>query len=196
MKKILFTFLIAIVLLLTFCYLIFYSYKVSVLVELKQKDDHIKEIWSLLYKKSSDRLILMEKLPNVSGCDIFLINNRIIQNKSERNLNKIDELWNLEYATNKAYLTLEKCFVEKSSNNTQIDSLNSNAEQLNKLVDEYNANVKDFNKYYSTFPNFIFGSKKGFRREKFFYLKYGHDNEEYYNQKKKAEKWIETGKWE
>ena len=101
----------------------------------------------------------MEKLPNVSGCDIFLINNRIIQNKSERNLNKIDELWNLEYATNKAYLTLEKCFVEKSSNKTQIDSLNSNAEQLNKLVDEYNANVKDFNKYYSTFPNFIFGSK-------------------------------------
>jgi heme/copper-type cytochrome/quinol oxidase subunit 4 len=37
MKKILFTFLIAIVLLLTFCYLIFYSYKVSVLVELKQR---------------------------------------------------------------------------------------------------------------------------------------------------------------
>lgn len=196
MKKFLLIFLAGIVLFIALCFVAFYGYKLSVIGNLKQKEVHIEKIWDSLYKKSSYRILVIENLTNNSNCDKIAIDSTIIKNKTNRNASKVDELWNLEYEVNKAYLNLEKCFEEQSNNKIKIDSLKLNAEELNKIVDEYNSNVLDFNKYYSTFPNFMFGSKEGFRREKFFYLKYGEDNEEYYNQKKKTDKWIETGKWE
>lgn len=189
-------FLIGIVLFMTSCVLVFYSYKSWTLENLKQKNDHIKETWSLLYKKSSARLLVMESLTDNSNCDKSIIDSIIINNKSNRNPSKIEELWNLEYTINKAYLQLEKCFENTSSNKTQTNSLKLNAEKLNKIVDEYNANVLDFNQYYSKFPNFLLAKKNGFKREEFFYLKYGENNDDYYNQKKKVQKWVETGKWE
>ena len=195
MKKFLLIVLIGIVVFLTTCFVAFSSYKVHVLQELKQKDDNINKVWSSLYKKSSNRLMLIEKLSNVSECDKS-IDSMIIKNKNNRDPNKVDEFWDLEYNTNKVYLQLKECFEDKAINDPNLSLTNFNAEKLNKVVENYNANVLDFNKYYSTFPNFIFGSKKGYKRKKFFYLKYGEDNEEYYNQKKKTEKWVETGKWE
>lgn len=196
MKKFLVIFLVGVVLFLTFCFVAFYGYKSSVLGKLKQQDIHIEKIWSSLYKKSSSRILAIENLANSSNCDKSIIDSIIDKNKTNRNPNQIDELWNLEYEVNKIYLNLENCFERQSNNKIKIDSLKLNAEELNKIVDEYNSDVLDFNKYYSTFPNFMFGSKEGFRRKKFFYLKYGESNEDYYNQKKKTDKWIETGKWE
>lgn len=196
MKKFLLISLASIALFATLCLVAFYGYKSSVLGKMKQIDNHIEKIWNSLYRKSSDRILAIENLTNNSNCDKIAINSTIINNKTNRNVSKVDELWNLEYEVNKAYLSLEECLKEQPDYKEKVDSLKLNAEELNKLVDEYNSNVLDFNKYYSTFPNFIFGSREGFRREKFFYLKYGEDNDEYYNQKKKTNKWIETGKWE
>ena len=56
--------------------------------------------------------------------------------------------------------------------------------------------VQIFNEYCSTFPNFLFTRKKGYKKKPFFNLEYGKDNETYYKEKKQAEKWIETGEWD
>ncbi|WP_172284391.1 hypothetical protein [Chryseobacterium sp. LAM-KRS1] len=196
MKKFLLILLASTVSFVAICFAVFYSYKSFVLEKLRQKDNHIKEVWSSLYKESLERTLVIENLINISNCDRSSIDSTIVKNKSNRDPNKVEELWNLEYTTNKAYIQLGKCFEGKSNTKIKTDSLKLNAEKLNRIVDEYNANVLDFNKYYSIFPNFMFGSQEGFRRKKFFYLKYGEDNEEYYKQKKKTDKWIETGKWE
>ena len=124
----------------------------------------------------------IENLANNSNCDKVIIDSIIDKNKTNRSPKPIDGLWNLEYEVNKAYLNLEKCIEDQPDSKINLNPLKLNAEELNKIVDEYNSNVLDFNKYYSTFPNFVFGSKEGIRR-KSFYLRYGENNEDYYNQK-------------
>ncbi|MCL1667210.1 hypothetical protein M2T82_03950 [Elizabethkingia ursingii] len=193
MKKFLLIFLASIILFLVFSFVVFDGYKSSILVKLKQQDSQIEKIWSSLYQKSSSRILAIENLANSSDCNKVIIDSTIDKNKTNRSPNQVDELWNLEYEVNKAYLNLEKCIEEQPDNKIKITPLKLNAEELNKIVDEYNSNVLDFNKYYSTFPNFMFGSKEGIRRKKFFYLRYGENNDDYYNQKKKTDKWIETG---
>ncbi|WP_131828131.1 hypothetical protein [Elizabethkingia ursingii] len=193
MKKLLLIFLGGIILFLAFGFVVYNGYKSSILVKLKQQDSQIEKIWKSLYQKSSSRILAIENLANNPNCDKGIIDSIIDKNKTSRSLNQVDELWNLEYEVNKAYLNLEKCIEEQPDNKIKLDPLKLNAEELNKIVDEYNSNVLDFNKYYSTFPNFIFGGKEGIQRKKFFYLKYGENNEDYYNQKKKTDEWIETG---
>ncbi|WP_336665158.1 LemA family protein [Elizabethkingia meningoseptica] len=194
MKKILLIFLASIILLLVFGFVGFYGYKSSVLGKLKQQDNQIEKIWGSLYKKSLSRILVIESLTNNSNCNKVIIDSIIDKNKANRSPTQVEDFWNLEYEVNKAYLNLEKCIEKQPNNKSKVNTLKLNAEELNKIVDEYNSNVLNFNKYYSTFPNFMFGSKEGIRRKKFFYLKYGENNDDYYNQKKKTDKWIETGK--
>ncbi|HAY3500073.1 hypothetical protein HZQ11_12230 [Elizabethkingia anophelis] len=193
MKKFLLVFLGGIILFLAFGFVVYDAYKSSILVKLKQKDSQIEKIWNSLYQKSSSRILAIENLANNSNCDKVIIDSIIDKNKTSRSLNQVDELWNLEYEVNKAYLNLEKCIEDHPDSKIKLNPLKLNAEELNKIVDEYNSDVLDFNKYYSTCPNFVFGSKEGIRRKKFFYLRYGENNEDYYNQKNKTDKWIETG---
>src|SRR5690606_36263700 len=116
--------------------------------------------------------------------------------KKNRKMDNVEQLWDLEYLTNKEYLKIERCLHENIKDSKTFDSLNLRNKKLNEIIDDYNSSVLDFNKVCSVFPNFLFVKKKGFDKKKFFNLKYGENNEGYYYQKKKTEHWIETGQWE
>jgi len=195
MKKIILRFFIVFVLIITICIILFYSYKTHTLNKLNQQNVKIDSIWNSIYAESENRLKLLDKL-SITDCASNKISDEITNNISKRNLTEIDSLWELEYKTNKEFFLIEDCLNKHISNKIMLGSLKFNAYKLNKIVEAYNTKVLDFNKYYTFFPNSIIAKKVGLKRKKFFYMKYGENNDDYYNQKLKTKKWVETGKWD
>ncbi|WP_410221849.1 hypothetical protein [Pedobacter sp.] len=195
MKKKVYVLLIIVTAFAIICFSVFYLFKRSILEELEEKNNDIELIWTSLYQKSAKRLFDLDSLSVVNGinCNTDSLRLTILKNKKERNIKDVEALWLLEYNTNKQYLKIEHCYTEKATLKGKLDSLQYDAIELNQIVEKYNIYVKEFNLFYSTFPNFIFAKNGGFKRKKYFYLKFGMDNEALYLEKKKIEKWIETG---
>lgn len=195
MKKIVYILLIVVATFAIICFSIFYLFKRSALKQLEEKNSAIELIWTSLYQKSTKRLLDLDSLSVVNGinCKADSLVKAILNNKKERNIEDVEALWLLEYNTNKQYLKVEPCYAEKATLKERLKSLQDNAVELNEIVEQYNTLVSEFNLNYSTFPNFIFAKKAGFKRKKKFDLKFGMDNEATYIEKKKIEKWIETG---
>lgn len=195
MKKNVYVLLIIISVFVIICFSAFYLFKRNTLKQLEEKNNTIELIWASLYQKSTKRLFDLDDLSVVNGinCNTDSLRLTILKNKKERNIKDVEALWLLEYNTNKQYLKIEHCYIEKATLKAKLDSLQDNAAELNQIVEKYNIYVKEFNLFYSTFPNFIFAKNGGFKRKKYFDLKFGMDNEALYLEKKKIERWIETG---
>lgn len=63
---------------------------------------------------------------------------------------------------------------------------------LNNLVTIYNSDVREFNFYYSIFPNFFFAKKMNLKREKYFDIEYGKENEDPIVKSKKFPEWAKN----
>lgn len=195
MRKILKYLLIGVLFFVAILIATFYGYKSSTLNKLQAEEMIINGIWNSIYKESYTRLYTIEKLLIEANCNTANIKSEIEKNKKYRNINSVEELWNLEYFTNKEYLKVKECLQKNKVNKENIDSLNSGAEELNRLINRYNSAVLNFNKSCSVFPNFLFVKEAGISKKKFYYLEYNKDNDKYYQNKQEVEYWIETGQW-
>lgn len=195
MKKSIYILLLILAIFIAICLSVFYLLKRNTLKQLKEKDANIGLMWEAIFHKMTTRLNHLDELSLVkgTGCSSDSLRIAILENKKERNVGEVKALWLLEYRTNQQYVKVGPCYAKKPKLKGKLQVLINSAEELNQLLDSYDAYVREFNLYYSTFPNFLFAKEGGFKRRKFFDLKYGQDNEAIFIEKKKIEKWIETG---
>lgn len=196
MRKFIFSFLIAGILIILIFIGMFSLYKYYTLKKINQKDQEITLLWSQFYDENTERLKTIDSLITHStmNCETDSLKAKITNNKLIRKANNVDELWVLEYETNQELLKIAGCLNNERDNIE--NTLKFNTEKLNKILSIYNMQVQIFNEHISTFPNFFLTKKKRYKKKSFFILEYGKDNKSYYEEKKQAENWIETGKWE
>lgn len=195
MKKAISILLIIVVTLVITCLVVFYLLKRNALKQFEEKNIRITLIWESFYQKNTKRLLSLDSLSVVNdiNCNKDSLCSAILKNVRERNIKEVDALWLLEYNTNKQYLKTVNCYAEKTILKEKLKSLQNNANELNQILEQYNTYVKEFNVFYSTFPNLFFARDTGFKRKKYFDLKFGVDNEALFLEKKRIKNWIETG---
>ena len=80
-----------------------------------------------------------------------------------------------------------------SKNIDKVDYLQAQLDSmLNILAGNYNSVVRDFNLYYSMFPNFFFAKEKHLKREKYFEIEYGKENEDPIVKSKEIPEWAKN----
>lgn len=186
-------------LIITIAFVIIYGVrfflKKSIIGQLNEKNQKIEMIWMNIYSSSYNRLLHLERLNGIakSKCTSDSLTFYIVENKKTRNIKDVENLWFLEYNTNKQFLQIKPCYEAELSTASILLSLKDNASKLNKIVSDYNSLVREYNLYYSTFPNFLFAKGSGHKRKKYFELSFGMDNEKVYSDKMSLKKWIMTG---
>jgi len=185
--------------LLSFLFLIVlfsYFYNQSIKSNLNHLESDVNNKWSEYFSSSTDRMKSISSLidsqkHNIPNKDeIYQSLEKNLKNrdryKHECNLNFVI----LEYDLNKKIMdsfdstntSNEKClFCNKI--------INTSNGQLNVLIEDYNKSVLYYNKYISIFPNFIIAKRNGFKKKKYFSIKYGINNDDPIIKSKELPKW-------
>lgn len=173
-----------------------YIYNQQIKHNLERNETAVNNKWTEYFLYSSDRIKLAKTLLKKKDSDTLSqsnINQYIDRNISIRNMYrkecKLDYV-KLEFDVNKSIVDLldttnenhNKYFVLKDS------FLISNI-KLNRLVDEYNKSVMYNNEYISIFPNFIIAKRNGFKKKKYFSIRYGINNEDPIVKSKELPEW-------
>lgn len=163
--------------------------------ELYQKETLVRQNWEDLYVDIEKRNVLLNdlclfenKITILSPFCLILIEN---ENEIKKYINNCTiDFVNSEYNLNQAFIFFREEY--SKNNNIQNDHINSLISaihnhdiQINNKIKNYNDVVLSFNEYYSTFPNFVIGKRKGFQRKILFSIKYGVDNERNIEKKEK-----------
>lgn len=80
----------------------------------------------------------------------------------------------LEHDVNEAFVNLSPYL--SGVNKSAVDILQSDNAVINNMREQYNNSVERYNKYVTIFPNFFYAKKKGFKRLRYFAIKYGESN--------------------
>lgn len=144
-----------------------YFVQKNTLNNLEGKKNNITSLWEKFDKKLNDRdkLILSISSTNSDSLKYFIDKSKLARKKK---VAQIEFEFN-EYKLNK--FLLNSCL-------DMLKETESLHQELNKMTTEYNSTVKDYNVYYSTFPNFIFAKRKGYKREKLLTIEYGNENQD------------------
>jgi len=159
----------------------FYFIRQNTLSNLEEKKNNVTVCWEKFDTKLNERdiILLIFNLTNTDSLKFF-----IEQSKIERkNKSKILEFEFNEYKLND--FLLRNC----QDKNNVTDSL---FRELNNIRIEYNSYVQDFNLYYTMFPNIIFAKQKGYRREKYFSIEYGKENQNPIEKSKEIPEWAQN----
>lgn len=159
----------------------FYFIRQNTLSNLEEKKNNVTVCWEKFDTKLNERdiILLIFNLTNSDSLKFF-----IEQSKIERkNKSKILEFEFNEYKLND--FLLRNC----QDKNNVTDSL---FRELNNIRIEYNSYVQDFNLYYTMFPNIIFAKQKGYRREKYFSINYGKENQNPIEKLKEIPEWAQN----
>ncbi|HEY5588618.1 MAG TPA: LemA family protein [Candidatus Paceibacterota bacterium] len=182
---------------LIFLILFFYIYNQSVKSNLKKFEIDVNNKWSECYLYSSGKV---KSTKEFIDSQVYIIPNRneiiltIEQNLRDRNKYSTGcnlEFVELEYNLNKELMILLDSTNVNSGKYKSFEKvfITSN-DKLNALIEEYNNTTLSYNLYISTFPNFIIAKRNGFKRKKFFEIKYGINNEDPIEKNKKLQEWI------
>ena len=196
MKRVLKFFFYLLLSFLIFLILFFYIYNQSVKSNLKKFEIDVNNKWSECYLYSSEKV---KSTKEFIDSQVYIIPNRneikltIEQNLRDRNKYRTGcnlEFVELEYKLNKELMII-------------LDSTNANSgkykcfekvfitsnEKLNAFIEEYNNTTLSYNLYISSFPKSIIAKRNGFKRKKFFEIKYGVNNEDPIEKNKKLQEW-------
>jgi len=185
--------------LLSFFFLIVllsYSYNQSIKSNLKEIETDVNNKWSEYFLSSTNRMesisvfINSQKRNASDRNEIYQMLEKSLKYrekyknecnldfvKSEYDLNKkVIDLFDTAYRNDDKYLPYKKTVM----------ALN---DKLNILVEEYNKSVLYYNKYISIFPNFIIAKQNGFKKKKYFSIRYGVQNDDPVIKSKELPKW-------
>jgi len=159
----------------------FYGLKYSISKNLETKSLAVKNSWQTFNNKLSERdSLLVAKYSTASDSLKYLLNKS--RNERLNKKNSLDIGFN-EYQVNKFVMN------QLQESDTNILDLNSG---LNTLIIHYNSMVQDYNFYYSMFPNFFFAKKMKLKKEKYFEIEYGKENEDPIVKSRKFPEWAEN----
>jgi hypothetical protein len=161
--------------------LTFYFVQRTTLKNLEERKNNVTSLWEKFDSKlnNRDKLILSLNLKNTDSLKYLIDKSKL----GRKNKVKLLEFEFNEYKLNKFVLN------NQPNKGTETESL---YQELNEITTEYNSIVKDFNVYYSTFPNFIFAKRNGYKREKFLTIEYGKENQDPIEKSKEIPEWAKN----
>jgi hypothetical protein len=153
-----------------------FLYSSYVLTNIQANNKYLISCWHELFNSSSNRIKLVETILKSKEKDdsfnmvLYLIDVNIKERSRYRDDCSISYV-KLEYDIEKGiYDIMQSNKIENDINKNKI--LYSN-DKLNQQIDRYNQSVLIYNKYISMFPNFFIAKYKGFKKKKYFTIKYG-----------------------
>lgn len=158
----------------------FYFIRQNSLSTLEEKKNNVTVCWKEFDKKLNerDKVLLTCGLTNSDSLKFFIEQSRI----ERKNKSKTLEFEFNEYRLND--FLLRNC-------QDKINIKDSLFRELNNIRTEYNSYVQDFNLYYTMFPNIIFAKQKGYKREKYFSIEYGIENQNPIEKSKEIPEWAQ-----
>lgn len=168
-------------------------YNYYIVSNLKDYDSYVNKCWSEYFIYSSDRIKFVENILKREG---YISNTQ--RNLIENNLKRRDNFRTecslnfvkLEYDVDIILFDFLQTTKEIKKDNRQLlDTFSLSNAKLNQLAEKYNDSVLFYNKYVSTFPNFLIAKWSGFKKKKYFSIKYGIQNEDPIFKSKQIPKW-------
>lgn len=158
----------------------FYFIRQNSLSNLEEKKNKVNVCWKEFDNKLNerDKVLLTFGLTNTDSLKFYIEQSRI----ERENKSKTLEIEFNEYILNDFLL---RNYQDK------INVTDSLFRELNNIRTEYNSYVQDFNLYYTMFPNIIFARQKGYKREKFFGIEYGIENQNPIEKSKEIPEWAQ-----
>ncbi len=158
----------------------FYFIRQNSLSNLEEKKNKVTVCWKEFDNKLNerDKVLLTFGLTNTDSLKFYIEQSRI----ERENKSKTLEIEFNEYKLND--------FLLRNYQN-KINVIDSLFRELNNIRTEYNSYVQDFNLYYTMFPNIIFARQKGYKREKFFGIEYGIENQNPIEKSKEIPEWAQ-----
>jgi len=158
-----------------------YFIRQNSLSNLEEKKNNVTVCWKEFDKKLNerDKILLTLGLTNSDSLKFYIEQSRI----ERKNRSKTLEIEFKEYKLND--------FLMRNGHD-KINVTDSLFRELNNIRTEYNSYVQDFNLYYTMFPNIIFARQKGYKREKYFSLEYGAENQNPIEKSKEIPEWAQN----
>ena len=158
-----------------------YFIRQNSLSNLEEKKNNVTVCWKEFDKKLNerDKVLLTLGLTNSDSLKFYIEQSRI----ERKNRSKTLEIEFKEYKLND--------FLMRNGQD-KINVTDSLFRELNNIRTEYNSYVQDFNLYYTMFPNIIFARQKGYKREKYFSLEYGAENQNPIEKSKEIPEWAQN----
>lgn len=160
--------------------ILFYIYKSFTIDNLRKKSDETDKIWTSFIAKENlknKRISELLKLFDFNNSDSL----KIYLSKNINDTIKCNESFVYdEYLLNKYFLmtfnsyTNDKVILHK--NKDMFEKILNDIEEQNLIIANYDSNVRDYNTFISIFPNFIIAKHNGFKRKKYFQIKFGLEN--------------------
>ncbi len=159
----------------------FYFIRQNSLSKKKKKKNNVTVCWKEFDRKLNerDKLLLALGLTNTDSLKFYIEQSGIERKQKSKTL----EIEFKEYKLND--FLLRNC-------QDKINVTDSLFRELNNIRTEYNSYVQDFNLYYTLFPNIIFARQKGYKREEFFSIEFGVENQNPIEKSKEIPEWAQN----
>ncbi|MFZ4454998.1 MAG: LemA family protein [Bacteroidales bacterium] len=196
MKKAIKIIFYALLFIIVFMGLSIYLYNKSVQSTLFKYESTVNAEWSVFFNSSAKRVdLIRDNFSIQSGNPELLVelNETLTDNLAKRVRYKNEcslDFVQLEYELDKKVVfILDSANVNLKNRERWRKMIYSSNNQLNKLIEDYNNSVLNLNEYISMFPNFIIAKNNGYKRKKYFSIKYGVCNEDPIAKSKKLPEW-------
>jgi hypothetical protein len=177
-------------------FILFYTYKTFVIKDLKNRSNEIDKVWvSFLSKenlknKKIFNLLELYEFENSDSLRLLINKNLNINDALECN----EEFVYQEYLMNKYFLITFNPYLKRKEllqdNKEKFESILKDIEEQNIIVENYDNNVRGYNSYIGTFPNFIIAKSNGFKKKKYFQIKFGVENKDPKQVRQETIEWI------
>lgn len=162
--------------------ILFLVYKSFTVADLKKRSDETNKIWkSFVTKENSknNKIFKLLESYNFKNSDSLKIYLRKNLNISEELICNEDFVY-VEFLLNKHFLMTfdqhKKNIDFLLDNKVVFETILDDIEEQNLIISKYDSKVRDYNAFISIFPNFIIAKQSGFKRKKYFQIKFGVEN--------------------